>query len=226
MLLSVSLRSPLSGVPPSPLGAGGAPLPSPLSPPAPPTPAALQQAALQAALLARHRQLIAQARPARHAPVSAQCSLQLTPPHLHVLQMNPGGGGDGGGYPTHWAPQLRAGAGGGAAGYPGGGAGSMMSLLMSPNQAQRPLQQPTPTQQRGSPLGAKAKVTRSPTAYNLHMRDELKRLKAEQPSLEHRDAWRIASGSVRHSLHGMRRAALTRRARAVEKQRAESAQRR
>ena len=128
----------------------------------------------------------------KHAVVSSLAA-------FHHSQMNPGGGG-GGGYPSHWAPQLRAGS--SAAGYPGGGGGSMMSLLMSP---QRPLQQhtPTPTQQRGSPLGAKAKVTRSPTAYNLHMRAELKRLKTEQPSLEHREAWRIASGSVRHALHGM-----------------------
>ena len=103
--------------------------------------------------------------------------------------MNPGGvGGGGGGYPAHWLPQLRAG---------GGGGGGMMQLLLGP---QRPQQHPTPTQQRGSPLGAKAKVTRSPTAYNLHMRAELKRLKAEQPALEHRDAWRIASGSVRHAI--------------------------
>ena len=141
--------------------------------------------------------------------------------------MNPGSGGDNGGYPAQWAPQLRAGGGGGAAGYPGGGGGSMMSLLMGP---QRPLQHPTPTQQRGSPLGAKAKVTRSPTAYNLHMRAELKRLKTEQPSLEHRDAWRIASSSVRHAFCGMRcmapRGADMACARAVEKQRVEPAKRR
>lgn len=49
----------------------------------------------------------------------------------------------------------------------------------------------------GSPDVQRMKVTREPSAYNLHMRDELRRLKSDQPGIEHREAWKMASGSVR-----------------------------
>jgi hypothetical protein len=194
----VALRSPLSGAPPSALGGdgGGASLPSPLSPP--PTPAAMQQAALQAALLARHRQLLAQARPARNPLL---CSLPDADSRSALMQpqMHPGGAGSQ--YPAHWSAQLRAAgiAPPGAYGGLGMGGGGMMSLLGGG--AQQRSSGPTPTQQRGAgPGGGRGKVTRTPTAYNLHMRAELKRLKQEQPALEHKDAWRLASGSVRPSI--------------------------
>ena len=112
--------------------------------------------------------------------------------------MHPVGAGGGGGVmPAYLLAQMRAGGGLPAGAFGGGGAalGPMMSLL-SPA-ARQPA--PTQTQPRGG--GGKAKVPRPPTAYNLHMRAELKRLKVERPALEHRDAWRLASGSVRFPIH-------------------------
>jgi hypothetical protein len=49
----------------------------------------------------------------------------------------------------------------------------------------------------GSPDVQRMKVQREPSKYNLHMREEIQRLKSDQPSLEHREAWKMASGSVR-----------------------------
>ena len=49
----------------------------------------------------------------------------------------------------------------------------------------------------GNPDVQRMKVTREPSKYNIHMREEIQRLKVDQPQLEHREAWKMASGSVR-----------------------------
>jgi YABBY protein len=48
-----------------------------------------------------------------------------------------------------------------------------------------------------SPIGEvnRARAQREPTKYNIHMRDELRRLKSDQPGLDHKEAWRLATNS-------------------------------
>jgi YABBY protein len=48
-----------------------------------------------------------------------------------------------------------------------------------------------------SPIGDvnRARAQREPTKYNIHMRDELRRLKSDQPGLDHKEAWRLATNS-------------------------------
>jgi hypothetical protein len=77
--------------------------------------------------------------------------------------------------------------------YPNGGAGG----ALSPRDGA-----PTTPGKRGGAGSAsggrneRPKVSREPTQYNIHMRDELRRLKAERPDLDHKAAWKMASGSV------------------------------
>lgn len=43
-------------------------------------------------------------------------------------------------------------------------------------------------------VGAK-RPAREPTAYNLYIREEMKRLKAQQPGMDHQTAFKLASNS-------------------------------
>jgi hypothetical protein len=86
--------------------------------------------------------------------------------------------------------------------YPNGGAGG----ALSPRDGA-----PTTPGKRGGASGAggggrneRPKVSREPTQYNIHMRDELRRLKAERPDLDHKAAWKMASGSVSAPATAMR----------------------
>ena len=130
-----------------------------------------------------------------------QAALARQQHEMRMMAMYGGGGGGSqatmhhpGASPMRQFSHMSGGAGGGggqmmsphmmnAMAAQGIGPGSMAALL-SPRTGP-------------SPIGEvnRARAQREPTKYNIHMRDELRRLKSDQPGLDHKEAWRLATNS-------------------------------